>query len=43
VPTIAIMISNHFPTATYGNEHALTVLGMLILVGWCAAAAIRRG
>jgi len=43
VPTVAIMISNHFPTATYGNEYALTVLGMLILVGWCAAAVIRRG
>lgn len=43
VPTVAIMVSNHFPTATYGNEYALTVLGMLILVGWCAAAVIRRG
>ncbi len=43
VPTIAIMISNHFPTATYGNQYALAVLGMLILVGWCAAAVIRRG
>jgi uncharacterized membrane protein len=43
VPTVAIMISNHFPTATYGNEYALTVLGVLILLGWVAAAVLRRG
>ncbi len=43
VPTVFIMISNHFPTATYGNQYAVAVLGALILVGWAAAAAIRRG
>lgn len=42
VPTVAIMISNHFPTATYGNHYAIPVLGGLILLGWGAAAILRR-
>ena len=42
VPTTFIMISNHFPTATYGNHYAVGVLGALILVGWAAAGLIRR-
>jgi len=42
VPTTFIMISNHFPTATYGNHYAIAILGALILVGWSAAALIRR-
>jgi uncharacterized membrane protein len=42
VPTTFIMISNHFPTATYGNHYAVAVLGGLILVGWGAAALLRR-
>jgi uncharacterized membrane protein len=43
VPTVFIMISNHFPTATYGNHYGLFVLSALILAGWGAAAVIRRG
>jgi uncharacterized membrane protein len=43
VPTAFIMISSHFPTATYGSGYAVPVLGALILVGWGAAALIRRG
>ncbi len=35
-------ISNHFPTATYGNHYAVPILGGLILIGWGAAALIRR-
>jgi uncharacterized membrane protein len=42
VPTTVIMISNHFPTATYGNHYAVAVLGGLILVGWAAAGILRR-
>src|SRR5258708_12838304 len=40
VPTTFIMISNHFPTATYGNHYAVAVLGALILVGWVAAGVL---
>ena len=43
IPTTFIMISNHFPTATYGNHYAVAVLGALILVGWTAAGVLRRG
>jgi uncharacterized membrane protein len=43
VPTAFIMISSHFPVATYGNRHGLIVLGALILAGWAAAAVLRRG
>jgi uncharacterized membrane protein len=42
VPTTFIMISSHFPTATYGNTYAIAVLGALILVGWGAAGILRR-
>jgi uncharacterized membrane protein len=42
VPATFIMISNHFPTATYGNDYPVAVLGALILVGWGAAGVLRR-
>jgi uncharacterized membrane protein len=42
VPTTFVMISNHFPTATYGNHYAVPILGGLILLGWGAAAVLRR-
>ena len=43
VPTVAIMVSNHFPTATYGSAHPIANLAVLIVAGWLAAAVIRRG
>ena len=43
VPATFLMISNHFPTATYGNTYAVPILAALILLGWGAAALIRRG
>jgi uncharacterized membrane protein len=42
VPTVFTMISNHFPTATYGSRHNWLILSLLILVGWLAARFIRR-
>jgi uncharacterized membrane protein len=42
VPTVFTMISNHFPTATYGSSCNWLVLSILILVGWGAAKLIRR-
>jgi uncharacterized membrane protein len=41
VPVVFIMISNHFPVATYGNRYALEVLVGLVLIGWAAAKIIR--
>jgi uncharacterized membrane protein len=42
VPVVFIMISNHFPVATYGSINNWIVLAVLILVGWAAAKIIRR-
>ena len=42
IPTTFIMISNHYPTTTYGNHYAVLVLGALMLVGWGAAWLLRR-
>jgi uncharacterized membrane protein len=42
IPTVLLMISNHYPTATYGNHYAIPILGAVILVGWTAAALLRR-
>jgi len=41
LPVVAIMISNHFPVATYGNSYNWLVLGVLVLIGWGAAKVIR--
>jgi uncharacterized membrane protein len=43
VPTVFIMISNHFPIATYGNTYGIVVLAAMILLGWAAAYWLRRG
>jgi len=42
VPLVLIMLSSHFPTATYGHDHAWAVLGGLTLLGWAAAHVVRR-
>ena len=42
VPLVFIMISNHFPSATYGDHYNWAVLSILILLGWIAAKFIRR-
>jgi uncharacterized membrane protein len=42
VPVVFIMISNHFPVATYGSSHNWLVLSILILAGWFAAKLLRE-
>jgi uncharacterized membrane protein len=42
VPVLAIMLSNHFPVATYGHTYNWLILGVLTLAGWGAAAWLRR-
>jgi uncharacterized membrane protein len=42
VPVVFIMISNHFPVATYGNTHNWAVLVALVAGGFAAAAIIRK-
>ncbi len=42
VPVVFTMISNHFPTASYGSTYAWQTLAVLVLMGWAAAAILRR-
>ena len=42
VPVVFIMISNHFPVATYGSSYNWEVLVALVLLGWAAAKVIRE-
>lgn len=42
VPVVLMMISNHFPTTTYGHQQNWIVLSVLTLVGWVAAHFIRK-
>jgi uncharacterized membrane protein len=41
LPTVFIMISNHYP-GTYGSPNAWIILSALVLAGWVAAKIIRR-
>jgi len=42
VPVVFIMLSNHFPVATYGNRYSWEILVALIVIGWGAAKVIRQ-
>jgi uncharacterized membrane protein len=42
VPVVFIMISNHFPVATYGNTYGWEILVALVILGWIAAKLIRE-
>ncbi len=42
VPVVFIMLSNHFPVATYGNTYSREILVTLVFLGWVAANVIRR-
>jgi uncharacterized membrane protein len=42
MPVLLIMISNHFPVATYGHKYNWLVLGVLTIIGWIAAHIVRR-
>ena len=42
LPVVFIMLSNHYPVATYGNRYGWQVLVALVVVGWLAAIVIRK-
>ncbi|HET9402630.1 MAG TPA: urate hydroxylase PuuD [Candidatus Acidoferrales bacterium] len=42
IPVVFIMISNHFPVATYGSSYNWAILSALVLAGWGAAKIVRR-
>jgi uncharacterized membrane protein len=42
IPVVLMMISNHYPTTTYGNQNNWVVLSVLTLVGWVIAHFVRK-
>jgi uncharacterized membrane protein len=42
VPVVFLMLSNHFPVATYGSRYNWEIMLALIVVGWGAAKLIRE-
>ena len=42
VPVVFLMLSNHYPVATYGNRYGLLVLISLVVLGCGAAKLIRE-
>lgn len=42
VPVVFLMLSNHYPVATYGNRYSWPVLLVLVVLGWGAAKLIRE-
>jgi uncharacterized membrane protein len=42
VPVVFLMLSNHYPVATYGSRYSWQTLVLLVLVGWIAAKVIRE-
>jgi uncharacterized membrane protein len=41
IPLLFTMISNHFPTATFGHDHAFAILAAMVAGGWLLAWRIR--
>ena len=42
VPLLLIMLSNHFPTLSYGHQHSPWILAVVLLVGGALATILRR-
>ncbi len=42
VPVVFLMLSNHYPVATYGNRYGWEIMLALIVAGWGAAKLIRE-
>ena len=42
VPVVFTMISNHYPTVSYGTEYGWLLLSILVLLGWIAARFLRQ-
>jgi uncharacterized membrane protein len=42
VPVVFLMLSNHYPVATYGNHYGWEIMVGLVVAGWGAAKLIRE-
>ena len=43
IPLLLIMISNHYPTISYGSKHSVWYLAGYLLLGWVGAKIVRDG
>jgi uncharacterized membrane protein len=43
VPLIFIMISNHYPVASYAHKHSVWLLAVYLVLGWFGSKVIREG
>ena len=41
IPLVFIMISNHYPTLSYGHDQSTLILGVLLVVGFAVARVMR--
>jgi uncharacterized membrane protein len=41
MPLVFLMISNHYPTISYGSDYGWIILGVVVLLGWGAAKVVR--
>jgi len=41
VPVVFLMISNHYPSISYGNDYNYLILGGAVVIGWIAAYLVR--
>jgi uncharacterized membrane protein len=42
VPVVFLMLSNHYPVATYGNRYGWEIMLALVVAGWITAKFIRE-
>ena len=42
VPLVFVMLSNHFPTVSYGHSWSWAMLGLFLLLGFAGAHLMRR-
>ncbi len=42
LPVVFLMLSNHYPVATYGNRYSWEIMLALVVAGWLAAKVIRE-
>jgi uncharacterized membrane protein len=42
VPLVFIMLSNHFPTASYGHGWSTAMLAVFLLLGFASAHLLRK-
>src|SRR5258707_4875154 len=42
VPVVVLMLSNHYPVATYGNHYAWEIMLALVVAGWGGGKLIRE-